>query len=61
MEKGSITISVGCDTTNEEIKELRDLFKQSEEYKNYRLNVIKCGNNNFKEDLKNFIKAGIKS
>lgn len=61
MENGSITISVGHDTTNEEIKELRDLFKQNEKYKYYTLNIIKCGNNNFKEDLKNFIKAGIKS
>ena len=61
MEKGSITISVGDDTTDEEIQELRDLFKQNDEYKNYVLNIIKCGNNNFKEDLKNFIKAGIKS
>ena len=61
MEKGSITISVGSDTTDEEIQELRDLFKQNDEYKNYVLNIIKCGNNNFKEDLKNFIKAGIKS
>jgi aryl-phospho-beta-D-glucosidase BglC (GH1 family) len=61
MGKGSITISVGYNTTNEEIKELRELFKQNDKYKNYTLNVIKCGNNNFKEDLKNFIKAGIKS
>lgn len=61
MDKGSITISVGCDTTDEEIQELRELFKQNDKYKTYLLNIIVCGNNNFKEDLKNFIKAGIKS
>ena len=61
MKEGSITISVGYDITNEEIKELRDVFKKNNKYKEYTLNIIVCGNNNFKEDLKNFIKAGIKS
>lgn len=61
MENGSITISIGNDATIEEINELRNMFKQNNKYQNYTLNIIVCGKNSFKEDLKNFIKAGIKS
>ena len=61
MERGTITISVGNDITKEEIEQIRKLFKQNYNYKTYTFNIIVCGNNNFKEDLKNFIKAGIKS
>ena len=60
MEKGSITISVGNNILDEEIEELRTIFKQNEKYQDYTLNIIICGNNNFTEDLKNFLKAGIK-
>ena len=61
MGNGSITISVGYDITDEEIKELRNIFKQNDKYKNYTLNIIVCGTNDFKNNLKNFLKAGIKS
>ena len=61
MDKQIITISVNKDISTDEINEIRKTFKQNEKYKNCILNIIVCGNNNFKEDLKNFIKAGIKS
>lgn len=60
MDKGSITISVGNNITKEELAEIRATFKQNDKYKNYTLNIIVCGNDNFKENLKNFMKAGIK-
>ena len=61
MDKQIITISVNKDITKEEIDEIRKIFKQNEKHKNCTLNIIVCGNNDFKENLKNFIKAGIKS
>ena len=59
MDKQTITISVNKDITKEEINEIRKLFKQNEKYKNYTLNIIICGNDNFKQNVENFIKAGI--
>ena len=59
MDKQSITISVNKDITQKEINEIRKLFKQNEKYKNYTLNIIICGNDNFKQNVENFIKAGI--
>ena len=61
MDKKIITISVNKDITKEEIDEIRKIFKQNEKHKNCTLNIIVCGNGDFKENLKNFIKAGIKS
>ena len=59
MDKQSITISVNKDITQKEINEIRKFFKQNEKYKNYTLNIIICGNDNFKQNVENFIKAGI--
>ena len=61
MNKQTITISVNKDITEEEINEIRRIFKQNEKHKNCKLNIIICGNDNFKQNIKNFIKAGIKS
>lgn len=57
MKKGSITISVPSTTTQEEIKEIREQFKQSEQYENYKLNILISGNEDLKENLKNFLKT----
>ena len=54
-EKGIITITVHNDITQEEINEIRRLFKTDENYKDYKLNVIVSGHNNFKNSLKNFV------
>lgn len=61
MEKGSITISAGSNISDEEIEELRTIFKQNEKYQNYTLHIVICGNDDFKNNFKDFIKAGIKS
>lgn len=61
MDKRIITISVNKDITQDEIKFIREIFKQNVKYQNYILNIIVCGNSNFKENIKDFIKAGIKS
>lgn len=61
MDKQTITISVNKDITEEEINEIRKIFKQNDKHKNCTLNIIVCGNDNFKENIKDFIKAGIKS
>lgn len=61
MDKQVITISVNNDTTEEEINEIRQIFRQSDKYKNHTLNIIICGHDNFKQNIKDFIKAGIKS
>lgn len=57
MKKGIITISVPSTTTQEEIKEIRAQFKQSEQYKYYKLNILISGNEDLKENLKNFLKT----
>lgn len=57
MKKGIITISVPSTTTQEEIKEIRAQFKQSEQYKDYKLNILISGNEDLKENLKNFLKT----
>ena len=56
--KGIVTISVNKDITQEEINEIRNVFKKDEQYKDYKLNIIVSGNNNFKQTLKEFIIAG---
>ena len=61
MDKEIITISVGNNITKEEINEIRKIFEQNEKHKNCTLNIIVCGHDNFKSNIKNFIKAGIKS
>ena len=61
MDKQIVTISVGKNITTEEINEIRKIFKQNEKHKNCILNIIVSGNDDFKENIKNFIKAGINS
>ena len=61
MDKQIITISIGNNTTEEEINEIREIFKQNEKHKNCTLNIIVCGRDNFKQNIKEFIKDGINS
>lgn len=57
MNKGSITISVSCTTTPEEIKKIREQFRKNEVMKGYKLNILISGNEKFQENLYNFVKA----
>jgi hypothetical protein len=59
-EKGIITISINKDVTKEEIKEIRRIFKEDKQYEDYKLNIIVSGSGKFKENLKDFIKSGLK-
>lgn len=58
MNKGIITIFVGSDITQEEIKEIRALINKECNEK-YILNVIISGEENFNNNLKKFIKYSI--
>lgn len=60
-DKGIITISVNKDITQEEINEIRRIFKEDKQYEDYKLNIIVSGNEKFKENLKDFVKAGRKA
>lgn len=51
MHKGIITIFVDRNTTQDEIKKIRKEFKSDE----HVLNIVVSGNNDFKNDLKNFL------
>lgn len=59
MEKRTITISVDQHTTQEEIKKIRTQFKESELYKDYRLNIIVSGSEDMKDNLKDFLLSKI--
>lgn len=59
-DKGIVTISVHKDITQEEIKEIRRIFNEDKQYEDYRLNIIVSGSGKFKENLKDFIKSGLK-
>ena len=61
MGKSTITISINKDITQDEINEIRELFAKDDFYKDYKLNIIISGNDNLKENLKNFVKAGLKT
>lgn len=61
MKKGTITISIQKPITDEEINDIRKLFNQDELYNDYKLNIIISGNNDLKENLQNFVKAGLKA
>lgn len=61
MDKQIVTISVGNSITQKEINEIRKIFSQNEKYKNCTLHIIVCGHDNFKQNIKEFIKAGINS
>ena len=56
MDKGTITISVEKNITQEEINEIRKIFKSNEHYKDYKLNIIISGNDDMKVTLGNFLK-----
>ena len=58
MDKGIITISV--DTT-EEANKIREEFKNSECYKDYKLNILICGNEDMKKNLSKFLSARLKA
>jgi hypothetical protein len=60
MSKGTITISVPNDTTHEEIKQIRNEYKQSEYYKDYKLNIIISGEDDIKKALSRFLAERIK-
>jgi hypothetical protein len=51
MHKGIISLFVDKNTTKEEIKKIRNEFKNDE----YVLNIVVSGNSDFKNDLKNFL------
>jgi hypothetical protein len=55
MDKRIITINIEKDITQEEIKEIRKQFKESEYYKDYQLNIIVSGHEDIKENLKDFL------
>lgn len=57
MKKESITICVDNKTTQDELKEIRQLCKSDPQYKNYRINIIISGQGDFKQNLYHFIKA----
>ena len=61
MEKRIITIYVDNNTTQNEITDIRNEFKKSEYYKNYRLNIIISGNSDMKKTLEKFLLSIIKS
>lgn len=56
MKKQSITISVPNHITQEEIKEIRQLFKE-QHGDEYKLNILISGNQDMKTVLKNIITA----
>jgi hypothetical protein len=60
MSKGTITISVPNGTTHEEIKQIRNEYKQSEHYKDYKLNIIISGEDDIKKALSRFLAERIK-
>ena len=56
MKKQSITISVPNNTTQDEIRKIRQLF--NEQYSTeYKLNILISGSQDMKEALKNIITA----
>ena len=58
--KDSITISVPCDMTAEEIKNIRKEFNESELSKDYRLNIIVSGFADPVSNLGAFLAAYVK-
>ena len=57
MDKGTITISVNKDITQEEINKIRRVFKNDEHYKEYKLNIIVSSNEDITLSLGNFLKS----
>lgn len=61
MSKGTITISVEKNITQEEINEIREIFKNDGYYKDYKLNIIISGSGDMKSSLGDFLKARLNS
>ena len=61
MDKRIITISIAKDITTDEIKAIRQAFKESEFYKDYRLNIIVSGSEDIKENIKDVLLEKLKS
>lgn len=61
MDKGTVTISVDKNITQEEINEIRKIFKNDKQYENYKLNIIVSGNEDIKLSLSDFLKARLNS
>lgn len=61
MDKRIITINIEKNITQDEIKEIRKQFKESEYYKDYTLNIIISGEEDIKDNLKDFLLSKIKS
>jgi hypothetical protein len=57
MKKESITICVDNKTTQEELKEIRQLCQSDQQYQNYKINILISGQDDFKQNLYQFIKA----
>ena len=53
MKDGIIMISVPATTTAEDIKQIREQYKNN----NDKLNILRSGNSDFKETLYDFIKT----
>lgn len=53
MKDGIIMISVPATTTDEDVKQIREKYKNN----NDKLNILISGNSDFKETLYDFIKA----
>lgn len=54
MNKRIITISAA---SPEDANKIREEFKNSEYSKEYKLNILICGNENIKQNLSNFLSA----
>ena len=61
MDKRIITINIEKNITQDEIKAIRKQFKESEYYKDYILNIIVSGEEDIKDNLKDFLLSKIKS
>ena len=55
MKDGIIMISVPATTTTEDIKQIREQYKNN----NDKLNILISGNSDFKETLYDFLKTAI--
>lgn len=55
MNKETITLVLSKDTTQEEIKNLRKEYNN----KRYRVNLIVSGEKDYKENIKELVKAGV--
>lgn len=58
MDKGIITISAA---SKEEAHKIREEFKNSEYVKDYKLNILICGNEDMKINLSKFLSARLKA